>query len=155
MVPDKAMACYGLEYFCFEGDGLWDSSNEELIKLATKEMSTIGLLDPHDVRDGYVVRQPKAYPVSDHLYKKHLQTIREAAKAYKGLEFMGRNGMHMYNNQDHSMMTAMLASKNIIAGKQIYDVWTVNEDAEYHEGGNRGESSSTSGQRYVPIATAP
>ena len=90
----------------FEGDGLWDSSDEELIHLAKKEMSGIGLLNPENVTDGYVVRQPKAYPVYDHVYKKHLQTIREAAKTYKGLQFMGRNGMHMYNNQDHSMMTA-------------------------------------------------
>jgi len=151
MIPEEGMACYGLEYFCFEGDGLWTSSNEELIALAKQEMTKIGLLDEAKVTDGYVVRQHKAYPVYDHVYKNHLQAIRHDLKNYPGLYLVGRNGMHMYNNQDHSMMTAMLAAKNIIAGKELYDVWSVNEDAEYHEGGNRGESKSTSGQRDVPL----
>jgi protoporphyrinogen oxidase len=151
MIAEEGMACYGLEYFCFKGDGLWNSSNEELIDLAKKEMHTIGLLNIADVREGYVVRQQKAYPVYDHHYKDHLRAVRSALKDYKGLYLVGRNGMHMYNNQDHSMMTAMLASKNIIAGEELYDVWTVNEDAEYHESGTRGESISTSGQRHVPL----
>jgi protoporphyrinogen oxidase len=138
MVPDPEMACYGLEYFCFEGDGLWTSSNEELIALGTKEIHQIGLTQPSAVVDGYVVRQPKAYPVYDHEYKDHLSVIREALKQYSGLYLVGRNGMHKYNNQDHSMMTAMLAAKNIIAGEEVYDLWDVNEDAEYHEGGDRG-----------------
>jgi len=149
MVPDPNMACYGLEYFCFEGDGLWTSSNEDLIKLGTKEINQIGLTKPEAVVDGYVVRQPKAYPVYDHEYKDHLAVIREAIKEYKGLYLVGRNGMHKYNNQDHSMMTAMLAAKNIIAGKEVYDLWEVNEDAEYHEGGDRGAASGIVG-RAVP-----
>jgi protoporphyrinogen oxidase len=138
MVPDSSMACYGLEYFCFEGDGLWTSSDADLIALGKKEIEQIGLTKDSAVVDGYVVRQPKAYPVYDQVYKEHLANIREALKAYPGLYLVGRNGMHKYNNQDHSMMTAMLAAKNIIAGKEIYDLWEVNEDAEYHEGGNRG-----------------
>ena len=142
MVPDPKMACYGLEYFCFEGDGLWVSSDDELIKLAIKEIVQIGLIKPESILDGYVVRQPKAYPVYDYEYKNHLNIIREALKEYKGLYLLGRNGMHKYNNQDHSMMTAMLASKNIIANSEIYDLWEVNEDAEYHE---KGESTSNSG----------
>ena len=142
MVPDPKMACYGLEYFCFEGDGLWVSSDDDLIKLATKEIVQIGLIKPESILDGYVVRQPKAYPVYDYEYKNHLNIIREALKEYKGLYLLGRNGMHKYNNQDHSMMTAMLASKNIIANSEIYDLWEVNEDAEYHE---KGESTSISG----------
>jgi len=149
MVPDPNMACYGLEYFCFEGDGLWTSSNEDLIKLGTKEINQIGLTKPEAVVDGYVVRQPKAYPVYDHEYKDHLEVVREAIKDYKGLYLVGRNGMHKYNNQDHSMMTAMLAAKNIIAGKELYDLWEVNEDAEYHEGGDRGAASGIVG-RAVP-----
>jgi protoporphyrinogen oxidase len=147
MVPDSTMACYGLEYFCFEGDGLWTSSNEDLIALAKKEMASIGLLKESGVVDGYVVRQPKAYPVYDQDYKKNIDEFRRALGSYKGLYLVGRNGMHKYNNQDHSMMTAMLAARNIIAGEEIYDVWQVNEDAEYHESGERG---ATSAGRAVP-----
>lgn len=147
MVPDANMACYGLEYFCFEGDGTWISSNKELIALATKEMVQIGLLKAANVKDGYVVRQPKAYPVYDQDYKTHVQNVREGLKPYKGLYLVGRNGMHKYNNQDHSMMTAMLAAKNIIAGNELYDVWNVNQDAEYHESGDRGVDE---GGRMVP-----
>ena len=147
MVPDQQMACYGLEYFCFEGDGTWTSSNEDLIALATKEMIQIGLLKAGNVKDGYVVRQPKAYPVYDQDYKEHVLSIREGLKPYKGLYLVGRNGMHKYNNQDHSMMTAMLAAKNIIAGNELYDVWNVNQDAEYHESGGRGADE---GGRMVP-----
>ena len=77
-------------------------------------------------------------PVYDHTYKDNVDEIRDALKAYPGLYLVGRNGMHKYNNQDHSMMTAMLAAKNIIAGKELFDVWDVNEDAEYHESGDRG-----------------
>ncbi len=149
MVPDPTMACYGLEYFCFEGDGLWDSPDEVLIELGKKEIAQIGLTDPSAVLDGYVVRQPKAYPVYDHEYKDHLTTIREDLAAYEGLSLIGRNGMHKYNNQDHSMMTAMLAAKNIVAGKEVYNLWDVNEDAEYHEGGDRGAENKLVG-RAVP-----
>lgn len=139
MVPDQEMACYGLEYFCFEGNDLWNAKNEDLIQLGIKEMVKIGLLNKDNFVDGYVVRQPKAYPVYDEIYKTHLTNIREGIKGFEGLYCVGRNGMHKYNNQDHSMMTAMLAAKNIIAGEQLYDVWNVNEDADYHEGGNRGD----------------
>lgn len=149
MVPDPSMACYGLEYFCFEGDGLWTSSNEELIELGKKEIEKIGLTKGSAVVDGYVVRQPKAYPVYDQDYKDHVDRIRQALDQYPGLYLVGRNGMHKYNNQDHSMMTAMLAAKNIIAGKEIYNLWDVNEDAEYHEGGERGAEQAVTG-RMVP-----
>jgi protoporphyrinogen oxidase len=147
MVPDTSMACYGLEYFCFEGDGMWESSDANLIDLAKKEMQQIGLIDAKLVSDGYVVRQPKAYPVYDQFYKEHVNTIREALETYDGLYLIGRNGMHKYNNQDHSMMTAMLAAKNIIAGNKIFDVWNVNQDAEYHESGER---SANEGGRLIP-----
>ena len=148
MVPDPGMACYGLEYFCFEGDGLWNSSDAELINLAKKEIEQIGLTHDSAVVDGYVVRQPKAYPVYDHSYKSNVEAVREALKDYPGLYLVGRNGMHKYNNQDHSMMTAMLAAKNIIAGEEVYDLWDVNEDAEYHEGGDRGVEKVA--ERLVP-----
>lgn len=140
MVPDSSMACYGLEYFCFEGDGLWTSSNADLIALGKKEIEKIGLTKASAVVDGYVVRQPKAYPVYDQFYKARVDSVREALANYPGLYLIGRNGMHKYNNQDHSMMTAMLAAKNIIAGNELYNLWDVNEDAEYHEGGDRGAS---------------
>ncbi|MCZ2222430.1 MAG: NAD(P)/FAD-dependent oxidoreductase [Chitinophagales bacterium] len=148
MVPDKNMACYGLEYFCFEGDGMWQMKEEDLIALAKKEMHQIGLMNTDNVIDGYVVRQAKAYPVYDKEYKEHINIIRKALKNYQGLYLIGRNGMHKYNNQDHSMMTAMLAAKNIIAGNELYDVWNVNQDAEYHESGERGVDE---GGRLVPV----
>ena len=147
MVPDPSMACYGLEYFCFEGDGMWTSSNETLIELGKREMEQIGLAKAVDVVHGYVVRQAKAYPVYDKNYKENVDTIRHELDHYPGLFLVGRNGMHKYNNQDHSMMTAMLAAKNIDAGKNLYDLWNVNADAIYHEGGERG---SEEGGRLIP-----
>lgn len=147
MVPDPSMVCYGLEYFCFEGDGMWTSSDEELASLATKELEQIGLCQPGEVLDSYVVRQPKAYPVYDQHYQANIEIIKEGLAPLNGLILMGRNGMHKYNNQDHSMMTAMLAAKNIIAGSELYDLWNVNQDAEYHEGGERGKEE---GGRLVP-----
>ncbi|HEY1212613.1 MAG TPA: hypothetical protein VGE93_03175, partial [Bryobacteraceae bacterium] len=136
MVPDPSMVCYGLEYFCFEGDGLWSASDEQLIHLGKTEIEHIGLTHQSSVVDACVVRQPKAYTVYDHDYKANVETIRAALSNYPGLYLVGRNGMHKYNNQDHSMMTAMLAAKNILAGKPLYDPWKVNEDAAYHEEGS-------------------
>lgn len=151
MVPDPSMSCYGLEYFCFEGDGMWESSDEKLIELGKKELEQIGLGKAVDVLDGYVVRQPKAYPVYDETYKQNVDIITNDLKNYPGLYLVGRNGMHKYNNQDHSMMTAMLAAENIIAGEELYDLWKVNGDAEYHESGERGVEE---GGRLVPAAVS-
>jgi len=151
MVPDAALACYGLEYFCFEGDGLWTSSDADLVRLASRELESLGLVARGDVLDGHVVRQPKAYPVYDDDYARHVDTIRRGLEArYSGLHLVGRNGMHKYNNQDHAMMTAMLTAKNILAGRQLYDVWQVNQDAEYHEAGDRGAQETDTGGRLVP-----
>lgn len=138
MVPDATMVCYGLEYFCNHGDELWNAGDDELTALAKKEMAQIGLAAAEEILDSYVVRQPRAYPVYDHNYQQHLAIIRQELQQLKGFIVCGRNGMHKYNNQDHSMMTAMLAVKNIIAGKNQYDLWKVNQDAEYHETGERG-----------------
>jgi protoporphyrinogen oxidase len=151
MVPDPTMACYGLEYFCFEGDGMWTSSDADLIALGKQEMEQIGLAKAEDIVDGYVVRQPKAYPVYDNLYSQHIDVIKAALSNYPGLYLVGRNGMHKYNNQDHSMMTAMLAVENINAGKELYDLWKVNGDAEYHEEGDRGAEEAG---RMVPKPVA-
>lgn len=150
MVPDPTTNCYGLEYFCFEGDGLWTSPDSQLLELAKKELLNLGLIaDPSEILDGTVVRQAKAYPVYDENYSLNVAKIREELeKKYPTLYVVGRNGMHKYNNQDHAMMTAMLTVENIIAGKRVFDVWNVNEDAEYHEEG----SSGTSGLRDVPTA---
>lgn len=152
MVPDPAMTCYGLEYFCFEGDGLWNSSDAELIERGKEELAKIGLAGKEDVVDGCVVRQPKAYPVYDDDYARNVNIIREELEAaYPNLHLVGRNGMHKYNNQDHAMMTAMLCAKNIIAGESLYDLWQVNQDAEYHEAGKAGEQQvAASGLRLVP-----
>ena len=147
MVPDDSMVCYGLEYFCFEGDGMWNSSDEALIDLGKVELEQIGLGKAADVMDGYVVRQPKAYPVYDQSYQQKIRIIKEELENYPGLFLVGRNGMHKYNNQDHSMMTAMLAVKNILAGTNQYNLWNVNGDAEYHEEGERGVEN---GGRKVP-----
>lgn len=145
MVSAPGVTCYGLEYFCFEHDGLWSSTDEDLIALGTKELVQIGLARPEDVKGGYVVRQRKAYPVYDAHYEENVGIISRWLETHcPGLQIVGRNGMHKYNNQDHSMMTAMLAARNILAGKREYNVWQVNQDAEYHE------EASASGERLVP-----
>lgn len=161
MVPDPDKACYGLEYFCFEHDGLWDSKDEELIDLAKRELIKIGLAQEGDVVDGCVVRQKKAYPVYDDGYATHVATIRgELDARYPNLHLVGRNGMHKYNNQDHAMMTAMLCVENILADAKLYDPWEVNQDAEYHEAGAAAvDENKTPGTalRLVPkrVGTAP
>ncbi len=143
MVPDPSVACVGLEYFCFEGDGLWSASDDELVELAKKELAILGLVDPKDVIGGAVVRQEKAYPVYDDSYAANVETMRaELEGKYSTLHMVGRNGMHRYNNQDHAMMTAMLTVENIVAGARVYNIWNVNEDAEYHESGDEGEEAA-------------
>jgi protoporphyrinogen oxidase len=151
MVPDQATCCYGMEYFCFENDGIWASKDTDLIAKAIKELIHVGLASADDILDGCVVRQPKAYPVYDDEYKDNVAVIRQAlAEEYPTLSLVGRNGMHKYNNQDHAMMTAMLTVKNIIAGTNEFDIWNVNQDAEYHEAGHAGANSFASGLREVP-----
>ena len=152
MVPDLDKVCYGLEYFCFERDGLWDSSNSDLIELARRELIKIGLAKEGDLIDGCVVRQKKAYPVYDDDYARHVAIIRqELDDRYPNLHLVGRNGMHKYNNQDHAMMTAMLCVENILADTKLYDLWQVNGDAEYHEAGPAAaEETIGTGLRLVP-----
>jgi protoporphyrinogen oxidase len=140
MVPDPNFCCYGLEYFCFDGDELWNSPDSELIAMAKREIQKIGLGAAEDVVDGCVIRQRKAYPVYDDNYQQCVATIREALdERCPNLHLVGRNGMHKYNNQDHAMMTALLTARNILVGRSEYDVWAVNQDAEYHEAGSAGE----------------
>ena len=151
MVPDARYSSYGLEYFCFEGDGLWTTSDRELIELAQREIQQVNLAASADVVDGCVIRQPKAYPVYDDAYQRHVDTVRKALdENCPTLHLVGRNGMHKYNNQDHAMMTAMLTAKNILAGERKYDVWAVNQDAEYHEAGAAGEEAAEA-VSHVPV----
>ena len=139
MVPDPSVACVGLEYFCFEGDGLWSMADGDLVELAKREMAILGLVSPDKVIGGAVVRQEKAYPVYDEDYAANVAAMRNELEArHPSLHLVGRNGMHRYNNQDHAMMTAMLTVENILAGTRVYDTWCVNEDAEYHEAGDEG-----------------
>jgi protoporphyrinogen oxidase len=138
MVPDPRMTCLGLEYFCFEGDGLWTMPDRDLIELGTREMAAIGLIDPSKVVDGTVVRMPKAYPVYDEGFEQALDVIRRYLDTLTNLQVAGRNGMHKYNNQDHSMVTAMLSVQNLLGARN--DVWGVNAEDEYHEEADLGEA---------------
>lgn len=136
MVPDQSLVCLGMEYFVNQGDEIWEKSNEDLAKMAFNELLELKLASNSDLVDWHVIRQCKAYPVYDDNYSAKVDVIRNALANYESLILIGRNGMHKYNNQDHSMMTAMLAVKNIIAGENLYDVWKVNQDAEYIEEGH-------------------
>ena len=151
MVPDENVACVGLEYFCFEGDGLWSMDDADLIELAKREMDILGLVSPDKVIGGAVVRQEKAYPVYDEDYATNVDAMRhELEDRFPTLHLVGRNGMHRYNNQDHAMMTAMLTVENILAGERIYDTWCVNEDAEYHEAGDEGAEKTFPSREATP-----
>ncbi len=131
MVPNPAHTCLGLEYFCFEGDGLWNCTDEELVALGSKELEELGMAKASDVVDGTVVRMPKAYPTYDGQYREHLDEIRRHIDPIPNLHTVGRNGMHKYNNADHSMYTAMLTLENMNGA--THDVWGVNTDFDYHE----------------------
>ncbi|NJR25431.1 MAG: NAD(P)/FAD-dependent oxidoreductase [Richelia sp. CSU_2_1] len=131
LVPDANKTCLGMEYFCNEGEELWKMSDEELVELATGELVRLGLAKTADVKDGVVIRQPKAYPVYDGEYRGHLQVLEGFLKGIENLQTIGRNGMHRYNNQDHSMLTGMLAVRNILGEK--HDLWDVNTERSYYE----------------------
>jgi protoporphyrinogen oxidase len=132
MTPDPRRSCLGLEYFCFEGDDLWASSDEELVELGRGEVAALGLVDPARVAGGHVVRVPKAYPVYDAEYAGRVAAIRGWLDGFSNLQQIGRNGLHRYNNSDHSMLTAMRAVENLCDGAG-HDVWAVNADSVYHE----------------------
>ena len=145
MVADSGLSGLGMEYFCFETDGMWQWSDAELLDLGRRELVALGICRPDEVKAGMVYRQPKTYPVYDATYQDHLAIIREwLSRALPNLWLVGRNGMHHYNNQDHSMMTGILVARNIATGTN-YDPWLVNTDAEYHE-----ELREPSGGRQVP-----
>lgn len=131
LVPRPGVTCLGMEYFCFKGDTLWESSDEDLISLASSELAKLRLAAGAKVVDGNVVRMPKAYPIYDSTYRASVDTIRSYLECIPNLVTVGRNGMHKYNNQDHSMYTAMLAVENMSGAS--HDLWAVNTDLEYHE----------------------
>jgi protoporphyrinogen oxidase len=132
MVPDPSKTCLGMEYFVFENDDLWSSPDDKLIELAKREVGQLGLARSEEIDDGSVVRMPKAYPMYDSGWMKQVAIIRNYLETtLPNLQLVGRNGMHKYNNQDHSMMTAWCAARNIMGAS--YDLWAINTEAEYHE----------------------
>jgi len=147
MVPDPRLTVLGLEYFCTENDAMWSAPDPELIRIASDELATLGLADRSKIIDGAVVRQPKAYPLYDHEYRSNVAKVREfLSTEAPNLQVAGRNGMHKYDNQDHAMMTGLMAARNIMGAS--YDLWRVNSDAEYLE----SEDSVTDSARALPSA---
>jgi protoporphyrinogen oxidase len=151
MVPDESKSSLGLEYFVQEGDELWSAPDAELVELAKRELETLALVPAGRVVDGCVIRMPKAYPVYDDTYRQCLATVRAYLAGLPNLQLVGRNGQHRYNNQDHSMVTAIYAARNILGAS--YDVWDVNVEADYHEEvRGRGGARQGSGDRLVPAS---
>lgn len=140
MVPDPKKTSLGLEYFCNEGDELWNTPDAGLIELGKREVDRIGLVSYSDIEDGCVVRVPKAYPVYNSDYRDHLRVVREFVEDLQNFQTVGRNGLHRYNNQDHAMLTGMLAVRNLLFGERN-DLWSVNPDEEYLEEIHEEESA--------------
>jgi len=131
MVPDDDRCCIGVEYFAWQGDALWNSPDEEIVELACREMGELGLIDPGAVEEGVVVRMADAYPVYDPGYAKRLETVRAWLRTVENLQTIGRGGQHRYNNMDHSVLTGMLAARNLLG--EAHDIWAVNVEEEYLE----------------------
>ena len=149
MVPDQAKTGLALDYFCTEGDALWSRSDSELLTLAGGELEKLRLAPASAVSGGHVVRVPKAYPLFDAEYKSHVAAIREALERIPNLHVAGRNGMHKYNNQDHSMLTGIMAAR-AISGESV-DPWKVNIDAKYIE----EEAEPADSARLMPVPVDP
>jgi len=146
MTPDAGKTCLGMEYFCFRDDELWRTPDDELIAMAGREIETLGLAPAGRVADGAVVRMEKAYPVYDETYPRGLQAVRRFLDSVPNLQVVGRNGMHRYNNQDHSMLTGMLAAQNVLGAR--FDLWSVNVEEDYlEEGRELGEEEILGRQR--------
>ena len=132
MVPDPTKACVGLEYFCFAGDDLWTMDDDALVDLAASELEQLGLASREKVERGFAIRVPKAYPIYDADYADRVALIRTWLEGIENLQQVGRNGLHRYNNSDHSMLTAMRAVDNLVDGAE-HDLWAVNAESVYHE----------------------
>jgi protoporphyrinogen oxidase len=131
MVPDQSKTSVGMEYFTTVGDELWVKDDKVLIEQARQELAAIGLADAKDIEDGIVIRQPHAYPVYDADYQSARDVVRGYVDSLENLHSIGRNGLHRYDNQDHAMLSAILAVENIMGAS--HDLWTVNTEKEYHE----------------------
>lgn len=132
MVPDPSKTSLGLEYFCNQGDELWNMADEDLIELGSREIEMINLGRYEDVVDGAVFRVENTYPVYDSDYREYLGVVREFMEGLENFQTIGRNGLHRYNNQDHAMLTGMLAVRNMLNG-ETNDLWVVNAEQEYLE----------------------
>ncbi len=132
MVPDPTKACVGLEYFCFAGDELWEMDDDKLVELGMRELEQLGLASRDKLQFGFAVRVPKAYPMYDAEYAERVATIRSWVDGVENLHQIGRNGLHRYNNSDHSMLTAMRTVDNLLRGAD-HDIWAVNAESAYHE----------------------
>jgi protoporphyrinogen oxidase len=133
MVDDPAKVWIGVEYFCNKGDQLWSRTDEQLKQLAAEELVRIGIIEQSALLDSVVLRMPKAYPAYFGTYAR-FNEVRQFVDTFENLFLVGRNGMHRYNNQDHSMLTAMTAVENILAGRNDKsNIWDVNTEMEYHE----------------------
>ena len=146
MVPDFLRTSLGLEYFLWDKDDEWTWPNERLIELGIQNALKSGLIDPREVEDGTVVRMEKAYPVYDQSYQDNVSMIRQYLETFANFQTIGRNGLHRYNNQDHSMLTGVYAAGNILGER--HDVWSVNTEQEYHE--EKRVAQPTAGDRLVP-----
>jgi len=131
MVPDPSKTALGLEYFLWDTDPEWNWPDEQLIDLGIRECIALKLIKPGEVIDATVVRAEKAYPVYDHEYGRLLGIIRDYLAHFENLQTIGRNGLHRYNNQDHSMLTGLYAAQNMLGRKR--DIWSVNVEQSYHE----------------------
>jgi protoporphyrinogen oxidase len=150
----EGRTCLGLEYFVFEGDELWSARDEDLVERGKRELALLGLVEVGDVEAGYVVRVPKAYPHYDYEYQRNVETIvKYLDSVAPNIHPVGRNGMHKYNNQDHSMYTAMLTVENILGASN--DIWAVNVEEEYHEQTSAPSSGRAGTGRDAPVLPKP
>ena len=154
MVPDQSLTSLGLEYFCQEGDSLWTMADADLVELGKRELEMTGLARAADIKDGCVFRVPKSYPVYDSQYKEYLAILRAYIEKFENFQTIGRNGLHRYNNQDHAMLTGILAVRNLMLGEKN-DLWSVNADQEYHEETAMPDTSKRVPEGIVESSTSP
>ena len=143
MVPDPTKACVGLEYFCFAGDPLWEMDDDALVAKGMQELEALGLARPEALEFGFATRVPKAYPIYDMDYSERIDVMKGWLEGIENLQQVGRNGLHRYNNSDHSMLTAMRAVDNLVKGTR-HDLWAINAESAYHE-----EESQDEQQPYI------
>ena len=131
MVPEPETTSLGLEYFCFETDSVWKEDDNKLIELGKNEVVKLKFALKEQITDGLVIRSPKTYPIYDKGYQKRVEVIKNYLSSIENLQTIGRNGLHRYNNQDHSMLSAILSIRNILGENHV--LWDINVDDEYHE----------------------